>query len=282
MGEFTGKRVVITGGALGIGFATAEIFVKAGARVAILEIEESYAQGTLSRLGGEAADVLFLPCDVSDALAVEKNLAVLMERFSGIDILVNVAGWELNKPFLDTTWDEYRAVMDENVGGAFLVSREVARLMIGSIPADNTSMCEAHRRGAEAQAQPPVMVRKSGGVIINVAGALCRGGHEGYALYQASKAALIALTRSMAAELLPYGIRVNSVSPGFVLSPGLRVGLRGTGNEEKALREFKEKQPLKRYGMTQEIARTIMAACGGDFAFAWGSDILVDGGYTLA
>lgn len=255
MTGFTGKRVLITGGAQGIGYATAEAFVKAGARVAILEIEETYARGTLIRLGGGDADVLFLPCDVSDVNSVEKSLAVVLERFSGIDILINAAGWEMNKPFLDTSWDEYRAVMDENVGGAFLVSRGIARSMVAT---------------------------KTGGVIVNVAGALSHGGHEGYALYQASKAALVALTRSMAAELLPYGIRVNSVSPGFVLSPGLRVGMRGPGNEEKALQEFKEKQPLRRYGQTQEIARTIMAVCTDDFALAWGSDILVDGGYTLA
>ncbi len=145
MEGFEQKRVVITGGAQGIGYAIADAFVQAGARLAILEIEESYAQGTLARLSREGADILFLPCDVSDETAVEKSLSVVVDQFGGVDILVNAAGWEFNKPFLTSTWDEYRAVMDENLGGAFLVSRIIAAIMVD---------------------------RKTPGIIVNIAGAM--------------------------------------------------------------------------------------------------------------
>lgn len=248
------KVAVISGGAQGIGNAVAELFAHEGAKVAILDIDEQFGRSALRRISDAGGEALFLPCDVQNEHMVQQALSVVVEQFGTIDILVNDAAWQLNKPLLETSWEEFREVMDINMGGTFLLTRDVARIMIQ---------------------------QKKGGAIINFSSSFAIVGSEGYCAYHASKGAIASFTRAAAVSLLPYGIRVNAVAPGTVLTPGLRVGARGTGNEEEGMKSFLEKQPIGRFGQSDEIAKVVLMLASDDASFVYGANWVVDGAYTI-
>ncbi|MFA6689965.1 MAG: SDR family NAD(P)-dependent oxidoreductase [Sphaerochaetaceae bacterium] len=249
------KVAVISGGAQGIGNAIAELFIQEGAKVAILDIDEQFGKSAMRRIDAMGGDGLFLPCDVQNEHMVRQALSVVVETYGTVDILVNDAAWQLNRPLLETSWDEFREVMDINIGGTFLMTREVAKIMIE---------------------------QKKGGAIVNLGSSFSFIGSEGYCAYHASKGAVSSFTRAAAVALLPYGIRVNAVAPGTVLTPGLRVGARGTGNEESGMQSFLEKQPLGRFGRSDEIAKVVLTLASDDASFVYGAEWVVDGAYTVA
>ncbi len=253
-GKLAGKVAVVTGGSMGIGNAIAELFAREGAKVAILDIDEQFGKSAVRRISEAGGTALLLPCDVSREQAVQVALSVVMDQFGTIDILVNNAGWQLNKPLLDTSYEEFQEVMSINMGGTFLLTRDVSRLMIA---------------------------QGKGGVIVNVSSSFALVGSDGYSAYHASKGAVSAFTRSTAVALMGHGIRVNAVVPGTVLTPGLRVGARWTGNEEEAMKSFLAKQPLGRYGQSDEIAKVVLMLASDDTSFVYGANWVVDGGYTI-
>lgn len=248
------KVAVVSGGAQGIGNAVAELFIHEGAKVAILDIDEQFGRAALRRITEQGGDALFLPCDVQNEHMVQQALSVVLEQYGTVDILVNDAAWQLNKPLLETSWEEFREVMDINMGGTFLLTRDVAKIMIG---------------------------QKKGGAIVNFSSSFAIVGSEGYCAYHASKGAISSFTRAAAVALLPYGIRVNAVAPGTVLTPGLRVGARGTGNEDAGMRSFLEKQPLGRFGRSDEIAKVVLMLASEDASFVYGANWVADGAYTI-
>jgi NAD(P)-dependent dehydrogenase (short-subunit alcohol dehydrogenase family) len=243
--------VVVTGAARGIGAATARRFAAEGARVAALDVLEP-----AEPLGADDA-VRFQRCDVADESSVSAAVGEIEQEHGRVDVLVNVAGIVLVKPLDETRWDEYRRTVDINLGGTFLLCKHVL----------------------------PMMKRQHSGVIVNIGSVSGHVGQTDHALYGATKGAVIALCRALAWEVAPWGIRVNSISPGSVDTPMLRgdVEIESTRagvpfDEVKAAREAE--QALGRWAQPEEIAEAVLYLAGPGASFVTGADLLVDGGWV--
>ena len=243
-----GKGVLISGGTSGIGLATAKRFLEEGSRVFVAgvdEVEVKSACAELSpngRAGGLRADV-----------SLEEEVAALVaagESFLGrVDVLINNAGVADKAKFLDldaATWDRTIAI---NLRGMFLVARAVAERM------------QADGRG---------------GVILNMASTNALGGEEEFAHYNASKGGVLQLTRTMAVELGPLGIRVNCLCPGFVDTPLNRA----LANQEEFAEYARARIPLGRVGRPEDVAAAYAFLASEDASFIHGAALVVDGGQT--
>jgi len=236
-----GKRVLVTGGARGIGAATAERFLEEGARVVVLDCDDealNRIEDTLPSLSGT------ISADVSDADAVARAFDELDELLGGLDVLINNVGISIRHAFMDITSEQWRKVMDTNLNGMFFVAQQAARRML----------------------------KGDGGVILNMGSTNGLMGYPFYADYNASKAGVIELTRSMALELAPK-VRVNCVCPGFILTP-----MQEREYTPEMLRTFKSKVPLKRVGHPAEVAALFAFLASDDAAFITGHYFVIDGG----
>jgi NAD(P)-dependent dehydrogenase (short-subunit alcohol dehydrogenase family) len=236
-----GKRILVTGGAQGIGAAIAARFLTEGARLAVLDKNEAALNGAKSELPGLEA---VLRADVSDPGAVAGAFLRLDDVWGGLDVLINNAGISLRHRFLEITEAEWRRVIDTNLSGVFYCAREAARRMA---PA-------------------------SGGVILNMGSTNGIMGYHHYADYNASKAGVIELTRSMALELAPT-VRVNCVCPGFILTP-----MQEAEYTPDMLRAFEAKVPLGRLGRPEDVAALFAFLASDESAFITGQSFVIDGG----
>jgi NAD(P)-dependent dehydrogenase (short-subunit alcohol dehydrogenase family) len=241
MRGLTGKRVLITGGAGGIGAATAQRFIEEGARVAIIDRDE--AAGKRLRQVLPALEV-FLPGDVANPASVARAFKQLDQHFGGLDILINNAGISLRHAFMDITPSEWRSVLEVNLNGVFYVAQQAARRMLAG----------------------------GGGVILNMGSTNGLAGYPYYADYNASKAGVIELTRSMALELGP-AIRVNAVCPGFIMTP-----MQEAEYTSEMQHAFEAKVPLRRLGSPADVAALFAFLASDEAAFISGQHFVIDGG----
>lgn len=235
------KRLLITGGAGGIGLATARRFLEEGSRVVILDRDAdacAHAREALPHLSG------VLLADVSDDRAVEAAFGELDALLGGLDVLINNAGISLRHPFLEITPEAWRTVINVNLNGVFYVAQAAARRMLAG----------------------------AGGVILNMGSTNGLTGYHYYADYNASKAGVIELTRSMALELGPK-IRVNAVCPGFILTP-----MQQAEYTPEMRRAFEDKVPLRRLGAPEDVAALFAFLASDDAAFISGQTFVIDGG----
>ena len=236
-----GKRVMVTGGAQGIGAAMAARFIDEGARVAILDKNPEALAGTAARLPSLATTIR---ADVSAAGDVAAAFAEIDRLWGGLDVLINNAGISIRHRFLDITQEEWRRVVQTNLDGVFYVAREAARRMMSG----------------------------NGGVILNMGSTNGIMGYHHYADYNASKAGVIELTRSMALELAPR-VRVNCVCPGYILTP-----MQAAEYTPEMLRAFQAKIPLDRLGKPEDVAALFAFLASDEAAFITGQTFVIDGG----
>ena len=235
------KRVLITGGAGGIGAATATRFLEEGSRVVVLDRDPE----ALARLASEMPALSGTICaDVSDPDDIARAFEELNDLFGGLDILINNAGISIRHGFVDITPRDWQEVIDVNLNGVFFVAQQAARLML----------------------------RGSGGVILNMGSTNGLMGYPYYADYNASKAGVIELTRTMALELGP-SVRVNAICPGFILTP-----MQAAEYTEEMQRAFASKLPLDRLGRPEDVAALFAFLASGDAAFITGQCFVIDGG----
>lgn len=240
--DFTDKRVLVTGGTRGIGRATVEAFLGAGARVAVNGASDASVARALNELAaGERA--IAAPGDVAVVADCARIVEAAVEGLGGLDVLVNSAGVFTKTSMAETDEDLWDSLIDINVKGTYFCSRAALYTL-----------------------------DKSGGSIVNVASEAGLNGYAGITAYCASKGAIVNLTRSMALELAPT-VRVNCICPGVIDTDMARIGFADLSEEA----EF---YPLKRIGTATEVAKGIIYLASTDAGFVTGSALAMDGGAT--
>ena len=237
------KRILITGGASGIGAATATRFLEEGSAVCVLDCDADGLQRISNELPALAGIVRADVTDLDDVRTAVDEAVLLM---GGIDVLINNAGISIRHDFLEITPEEWDRVIAVNLTGNFYVAQTVARHMMDAL----------------------------GGVILNTASTNGTLGYPFYADYNASKAGVIAVTRAMALELAPK-VRVNAVAPGYVLTSMQR----GEYTDEM-LEEVNGKLPLRRHASPEEVAGLFAFLTSDDASYLTGHVYIIDGGET--
>jgi NAD(P)-dependent dehydrogenase (short-subunit alcohol dehydrogenase family) len=236
------KRVIVTGGASGIGLATSARFLEEGAGVVILDRDQEAGERLAIEMPGLAK---FIPCDVSDLEQVQAGIGESIQIMGGIDVVINNAGISIrHDDFLDITRKDWERVIGVNLNGVFFVAQTAARHMM----------------------------ENDGGVILNTASTNGIMGYRYYSDYNASKAGVIELTKSMALELAPR-IRVNAVAPGYILTPMQRAEYT-----DEMLEEVNRKLPLKRHGTPEEVAALFAFLASEEAEYITGQVYVLDGG----
>ncbi len=244
--NLTDRVAVVTGGAQGIGLAIATALAESGARIVIADRNAEIGATAARAVAGSS----FVKVDVTDAAAVRRVADELVARHGKIDILVNNAGIARNSDAIDTPEAEWREVIDVNLNGVWWCAQAFGRHMV------------ARRSGAI------VNIGSMSGLVANRP--------QGQAHYNASKAAVHMLTKSLAAEWAGFGVRVNAVAPGYI---GTELTKLGLSNEEWK-RTWLDMTPVKRVGEPWEVAATVLFLASDAASYVTGSIVSVDGGYT--
>ena len=238
-----GRKILITGGASGIGLATVELFVQEGASVAVLDVDQGSLESA-TRLG--AAHVAQV--DVTDEVAVGREVLAAAQALGGLDGLVNAAGISITRNLADQDLASWRKILDVNLTGAFLV----------------------------AKAALPHLTAATGATIVNVASGIALRPFPGLGAYAASKAGLLAWTKVLAQELGPR-IRVNATCPGSTDTPLMRANM--PPNVDMA--QFTSQYVMRRQGEAVEQAQAILFLTGPESTFITGVSLAIDGGRTF-
>jgi NAD(P)-dependent dehydrogenase (short-subunit alcohol dehydrogenase family) len=243
-----GKVALVTGAASGIGQAIARLMAQEGAQVAIADINDQGGQETVAQIGEEAA--FYKHTDVGSNTEVQSLVEATVARFGSIDILVNNAAIVLFKRLIDTEPEEWDRVIATNLRSVYLCSRYTI----------------------------PHMMGRGHGAIVNISSARALATTPLVSSYDASKGAIVSLTRSLALEYASHGIRVNCVLPGAIDTPVFRANLRADGREEEQYRATIDHIPLGRVGLPVDIAQAVVFLTSEESSYMTGASFLVDGG----
>ena len=246
--DFTSRNCLVVGGTSGLGREIARGFARAGGSVAV----GSSSRGRIDDARTEFGEAVLL-IDVTDEASVRKAIADTVARMGRIDVLVNAAGIVQQKPTIDVDLDEWRRIVDVNLNGAFLVSREAAKVMATQSP------------------------RPSGerGCLLHVASMSSFVALADVAAYACSKAGVVQLTKSLASDWADLGLRVNAIAPGFFLTDLNRDRLEGTPRGRAVLAGT----PLGRFGSPPDLVGPALLLCGDAGSFITGEVVVVDGGF---
>lgn len=244
----TGKKAVVTGGARGIGESIAIAFAEMGADVAVLDILE--AQKTVQKVRDLGRESFSLRLDLNNEERVKEAFQEIEKRFKTIDIVFNNAGIVICKDALEMSFKEWQKVLNTDLSTMFLVAKEAAKIMInnnkgGSII--NTASMSAH--------------------IVNYP--------QGQCAYNAAKAGVVHLTKSLAVEWAKYNIRVNAISPGYILTP-----MTPGDASDEWINTWLSRTPMERFGKPEELQGAVVYLASDAASFTTGTDIIIDGGFT--
>jgi NAD(P)-dependent dehydrogenase (short-subunit alcohol dehydrogenase family) len=245
---------LVTGAGSGIGRAAAQLFASEGARVAVLDLRREAAEETAAAITDAGGSALAVAANVADAREVFTAMAEVTKTFGQLNVLYNNAGVDSRGSVAETDEDDWDRCLAVNAKGTFLCSRAAVPLL------------EASGKGA----------------IVNQGSVAAMVGIPNFAAYCAAKGAVVSLTRNMAVDLAPRGIRVNVICPGTVFTPLMEPMLkaRGGGDLEKGLKMTVAKYPVGRLGTPEEIAQVALFLSCDDSSFMTGSVIAADGGMT--
>ena len=251
MSRYAGRVAVVTGSARGIGAATARRFADEGASVAVLDLDQDAAAQTASGLGAEKA--IGVACDVSQASSVDSAVSQVVDELGKIDVLVNNAGVTRDNLLFKMTEDDWDTVMNVHLRGSFLMSRAVQKHMVAA----------------------------KFGKIVNLSSVSALG-NRGQANYSAAKMGLQGFTRTLALELGPFGINVNAIAPGFIVTDMTDATARRVGVEPEEYRKAAaERTPVRRVGYPEDIAAAAAFLCSDEASFITGQTLYVDGGAKI-
>lgn len=243
MGKLDNKVAIITGGASGIGAATARLFVSEGAKVVLVDLNEEKGKAFEQELKAAQAEALFVKANITSEEEVAGVFQQAKDAFGRVDIVFNNAGIGRVQPTHELEYAEWRNTVNVDLDGVFLVAREAIRAMLAS----------------------------GGGTIVNTASMYGWVGSPGSAAYNAAKGGVVNLTRSLALEYAEKNIRVNALCPGFIDTPII---------PEESKQTLSAMTPMKRLGQAEEMAKAVLFMASDDSSFMTGGSLIVDGGYT--
>jgi NAD(P)-dependent dehydrogenase (short-subunit alcohol dehydrogenase family) len=254
MRRLEGKVAIVTGAGSGIGAAAARLFAAEGARVAVADVRAEAADAVAGEIVASGGEALAVAGDVSSDAGAQAIVAAAGDAWGRLDALYNNAGVDATGDVLDVTAEDWDRCFDVNVKGTWLCSKHAI----------------------------PLMERSGGGAIVNQGSVAALVGIRRFVAYCAAKGAVVSLTRAMALDLAPQGIRVNCVCPGTVLTPLMETMItqRGNGDLDRGIAMTVEKYPIGRLGAPDEIARVALFLVSDDAAFITGSIHAADGGMT--
>lgn len=241
------KVAIITGGARGIGEATAKKFVKEGAKVVIADINQEDIERTVDEIKAMGGEITGIIVDVTSRESVDKMIADTIKEYGRLDVLVNNAGITMDSTLIKMTEDQWDKVIDVNLKGVFNCGQAAAK----------------------------VMAEQGSGVILNASSVVGIHGNFGQTNYAATKWGVIGMTKTWAKELGRKGVRSNAVAPGFILTPMVQK------MPENVLDMMKSKAPLGRLGEPEDIANAYAFLASDEAKFITGSVLEVTGGVVL-
>ena len=250
MGDLTGRRALITGGASGIGRATALLFARKGAAVSVVDVDQANGQAVARIIVADGGQAIFLRCDVTQARDCQRAVQQTVSELGGLDVLFNNAGIIRRASVLETSEEEWDRVMAVNVKSVFLLSKYAI----------------------------PIMAQAGGGVIINTASGWGLVGGRKAAAYCASKGAVVLLTKAMALDHGQQNVRVNCICPGDTDTPMLRDEARQLGEPDEQFLAEAAQRPLQRIGKPEDIAQAAVYLASDASSFVTGATLVVDGG----
>ncbi len=252
--DLKGKVAIVTGAGKGMGEADSIKLAQAGAKVVLCDVDAASCQQVAEKIKKMRGESIIIKCDISKKSEIDNAVSEAIKKFGKIDILVNNAGIYPFQPFLEMKEEQFAKVIDVNLKGSFMFAQACALKM------KNNQPNEKGQRGS----------------IINIASVAALMGFAGLTHYCASKGGMVGMTRAMALELAPLGIRINVIDPGSIDTPGTHTMVMDEKTREAMLAPI----PMKRSGTAEEIAGAVLFLASDESSYMTGSVMVVDGGWT--